>query len=321
MKRSRRNRLAALLGLGAIAAGAAGMGATYAAFSEQTGTASNVVTAAPDFRGPTIAPFGIGKTSGTTLGSIRAGNSYRVYANVSDVGSPASGIQVVTANVSNITTGQVAVPLSAGSYSAGGQSFNYRSNTLTANVGLPNGSYAFTVRAMDIALNSTTVSGSVSVDNSGATATNIQTTNGSIAGRPQVGDTITFTFSEPMDPDSLLPGWNGSTTNVLSGFQDASGGDQFQVWNTDFDTQVRLGTVSMGRTDFTTSQLGFLTSTMTLSGNVLTVTLGGTVYGTVTTVGGTGTMRWTPSASAQDVAGNAMSTTALNEPGTADRDF
>ena len=32
-------------------------------------------------------------------------------------------------------------------------------------------------------------------------------------------------------------------------------------------------------------------------------------------------MIWTPSASALDLAGNAATTTAVNETGTADRDF
>lgn len=323
MKRSRKARIAALLSIGAIGAGAAGFGATYAAFSEQTSATGNVVTAAPDFRGPNVTAVAISKTSGTTLGAIRPGNSYRVFANLSDVGSPASGISVVTANVSTVTSGQIAVPLVAGSYTAGGQSFNYRSATLNPNGGIANGTYAFSVSATDIALNASSANGSVSVDNSGPTATNIQTTNGSTAGRPEVGDTITFTFSEAMDPDSILPGWNGSALTVLAGFQHAGGatGDQFQVWNTAFDTQARFGTVTMGRTDFTTGQLGFLASTMTMTGNTITVTLGGSISGTVTTVGGTGNMRWTPSNAALDAAGNAMSTTALNEPGTADRDF
>lgn len=321
MRPSRRTRIAAVAAVGAIGAGAAGLGATHAAFSEQTGTAGNVIAAAPDFRGPNISALAIGKTSGTTIGSIRPGNSYRVYANVADVGSPASGISVVTADVSNVTTGQVAVPMTAGTYTAGGQSFNYRSGTLTPSGGIADGTYPFSVSAIDVALNSTLANGSVSIDTTGPTATDVQATNGTIAGRPQVGDTITFTFSEAMDPASIMPGWDGSPLTVISGFQHVTAADQFQVWNTAFNTQARFGTVSMGRTDFTTGQLGFLSSTMTMTGSTVTVTLGGSIVGTVTTVGGPGTMRWTPSATATDAAGNAMSTTALNEPGSADRDF
>ena len=322
MKRSRKARIAALLSIGAIGAGAAGFGATYAAFSEQTGATGNVVTAAPDFRGPNITAVAIGNASGTTIASLKQGNSYRVYANMSDPGSPPSGVNSVTADVSSVTAGQTAVPLSGGSYTAGGQSFNYRSGTLTGNATLPSGPRYFTVTATDVAQNTATANGSVTIDNSGPTATNIQASGG-VAGRPEAGDRITFTFSEAMDPDSILPGWNGSAVTVIARFQNGGGaaGDQFQVWNTNEDTQVRLGTVTMGRTDFTANQLYFLSSTMALSGNTLTVTLGGEVQGTVTTVGGTGTMRWTPSALATDAAGNAMSTTALNEPGAADRDF
>jgi hypothetical protein len=49
--------------------------------------------------------------------------------------------------------------------------------------------------------------------------------------------------------------------------------------------------------------------------------LGGTVAGTATTAAGTGTMVWTPSATATDLAGNAMPTAAINEPAPVDRDF
>jgi len=60
---------------------------------------------------------------------------------------------------------------------------------------------------------------------------------------------------------------------------------------------------------------------MSISGNVLTVTLG-TPGANVTTALLVGIMQWTPSTSATDRAGNAMSGTAVNENnGSADREF
>ena len=67
-------------------------------------------------------------------------------------------------------------------------------------------------------------------------------------------------------------------------------------------------------------------STMTMSGNTVTVVLG-TYNATAivdparTTAGGRGTMAWTPVATPFDRAANSMSTTAANESGAADRDF
>jgi hypothetical protein len=321
MSRSLKARWTALAAVLVAAIAVASVGVTHAAFSGQTQVAGNVITAAPDFRGPNVSQVAVGKSTGGAFGSIRSGASYYVYANVTDVGSPASGVSTVIANVSSFDTGQVAVPLNSGSWTVNGQTFNRRSAMLTANTGMANGTRNYTVTATDVALNVTLANGSVTIDGTTPSATDVQTTNVGTAGRPEVGDSMTLTFSESMDPNSIMPGWDGSALTVIAGFQNAAGGDQFQVWNTDFDTQARFGTISMGRTDFTTNQLGFLESTMTMSGNTVTITLGGQVYGPVTTVGGTGTMRWTPSNQAIDVAGNAMSTTARNETGSADRDF
>ena len=60
---------------------------------------------------------------------------------------------------------------------------------------------------------------------------------------------------------------------------------------------------------------------MTQANSVITIVLGGTITGTPGTAGGNGTMVWTPSATATDRAGNAMPTTAFNEPNPSDRDF
>src|ERR1700754_2489422 len=101
----------ALLALAAAAIAGAGVGSTFAAFNAQTTNSGNNVTAASDFRAPTLTPIVIQKASGgTAVGSVRAGGTYRVYATAVDTGSPASGITSVTANVSTITPGQTAAP-------------------------------------------------------------------------------------------------------------------------------------------------------------------------------------------------------------------
>jgi hypothetical protein len=319
MTRSRRTKWAALLSVAALAMASATIGVTQGAFAGQTDEAVNVITAMPDFRGPTVSSTVIGKNSGGATGAIRTGATYRVYADVTDVGNPPSGISTVTANVSNVTAGQVSVPLVAGSYTAGGQSYNYRSAALTAGA-LPNGNLNFSLTATDAAANPTLANGSVTIDSTAPAPTNISASGG-IAGRPEVGDVLTLTTGEALDTFSLLANWTGAATTVQVRFVNQGGGDRLQVWNSAGTTQIPFGTINLGRTDFTTATLSFNGSTMTQAGGVITVALGAPVVGTVTTVAGTGNMTWTPSATATDRAGNAISTVAFNEPAPADRDF
>ncbi|MDP9302408.1 MAG: signal peptidase I, partial [Actinomycetota bacterium] len=61
-------------------------------------------------------------------------------------------------------------------------------------------------------------------------------------------------------------------------------------------------------------------SSLVQSGSALTITLGN-ASGTGNTVSSPTKMVWTPSASATDRAGNACSTTAVNESGGNDVEF
>src|SRR5581483_934206 len=87
--------------------------------------------------------------------SIHQGASYYVYANVSESGS---GLNTVTANVSNLTTGATAVALSTsgGPWTISGTSYAYRSALQPANGSLSQGSKSFTVTGVDNVANSGT---------------------------------------------------------------------------------------------------------------------------------------------------------------------
>lgn len=320
MSRQRRAKWGALLSVAAIAMAASSIGVTQGSFASQTNEAANLITAMPDFRGPTVSSVAIGKNPVGAIGFIRSSANYRVYANVTDLGTPPSGTATVLANVSSVTTGEVALALTAGSFTVGGQTFNYRSATRTSNAGLPAGPLAFTVTATDVATNFTTANGSVTIDNTAPAATNISASGG-IAGRPEVGDVLTLTTNDTLDTFLLLANWTGAATTVEVRFRNNAANDRLEIWDVGQNNRVPFGTISLGRTDFTTSNLWFQGSTMTQAGSVITVVLGGPITGTVTTVGGTGTMVWTPAAAADDRAGNAMSTAALNEPAPLDRDF
>ena len=319
MTSSRRAKWAALLSVAALAMASATVGGTHGAFAGQTDNGGNVITAMPDFRGPTVSSVAIGRSTGYATGYIRTGSTYRIYADVTDLGTPPSGTETVVADVSNVTAGQVAVPLVAGSYTAGGVSYNYQSAVLTADT-LPSGPISFSVTATDAAANATTVNSSVTGDNTAPAASNISASGG-IAGRPEVGDVLTLTTTDMLDPFSLLANWTGAATTVQVHIVNQGGGDRLQVWDSIGLTQLPFGTINLGRADFTTTTLNFNGSTMTQAGTAINITLGAPVVGLQTTVAGTGTMSWNPGNTATDRAGNAMTTGNFNEPAPVDIDF
>ena len=321
--------------LGALAL--AGDGFTLAAFTGPTNSPGNRITAASDFLAPAVPSSVIAKSAGGTPGFVKQGGTYHVYANVTDDGNPSSGVGTVTADVSNVTTGQTAVALAAGSFSVGGVSYGYRSAQLTANVSLSAGSKAYSVSASDNASNGpTTGNFSVTVDNTVPSGSDVQAVNGAAtAGTAEPGDTITYTFSEPIDPSSVLAGWTGTSTSVVVRL--INGGllpttvDTVQIWNAANNAQLPLGVISLptgtyvGGTSGTDSALFGATgtaSTMVMSGSTITITLG-TASGSQGASAGVlaGAMSWVPSATATDRAGNASATTTVNEAAPSDTEF
>lgn len=314
--------------------------AAIAAFSARTQNEGDTVTAAPDFVAPVITATVVAKSEGGVVGFVRKGGVYFVYANVSaDTGNPASGLATVKANVAELTSGQTVVVLTAGSYTAGGAGYGYRSGELTANATIE-GAKSYSVTATDNAGNARTLAGTATVDNVVPTTVDIQTTNGgTTVGKPEEKDTITYTFSEPMDPQSILAGWNGTATNVVVRMFDngllglPTGNDELVVYNATNTAQLPLGTVNMGRGDYVAGLLGGAINfgasgtktTMVMSGNAITITLGtqgaeGVLVGP-TTAAGTGAMIWTPVSTPYDRAGNVMSTATASQSGVAHKNF
>jgi hypothetical protein len=316
--------------IAAVLAGSAGLAgdSVWGSFTKTAPNPGNAITAATDFRAPTASASVIGKTAGGVVGQIKKSGTYYVYANASDTGNPASGVSTVTANVSSITSGSTAVALSAGSFSAGGVSYGYRSASLTAGSTLAAGSYSYSLTLKDVAGNSKTQTGfTVTVDNTAPTGTDVQTVNaGATNGLAEAGDKITFTFSKAIDPNSILSGWNSGSTNVVVRLNNGASGanDTVTVFNATNATQLPLGSVNLGGADYTSANLTFgatsTASSMVMSGTTITITLG-TPSAAATTAAATGTMTWTPSASATDAAGNATSTTAVTESAAADKEF
>jgi len=307
---------------------AVGVQFSEAAYVASSSDPSNALSAHSDWSVPVASASAIARTTAGATGSIKAGASYYVYATVSDTGNPASGVASVTANVTTLTSGGGSVALTAGSYTVGATTYTYRSAAQTAKSPLAAGSYAYTLTLADAASNSATQSGfSVTVDATAPSAADVQSANvaGGTAGKPDAGDRVVLTFSEPIDPISILAGWTGAATNVVVRITEGGvGNDTLTVRNMANSAQLPLGSVNLGRTDFVTATRDFgatsTAATMVQSGNAITLTLG-TPSGTTGTAAGAAAMIWTPVATATDVAGNAATTTARTETGTADLDF
>ena len=306
----RSRRLAALIVVGLLA----GMtGGTYAAFSSTTSNSGNSFGVKADYEAPTVVRSEIARTTATAGGRIKANVAYFVFAQITDGGNPASGVNTANANVCNITTTACgSVALVSGSYTMSGLAYNYRSASKTSDVGLTAGSKTYTVTTDDVAGNSSGAVGfSVVVDGTAPGGSNVQAANtsGGTVGKPETGDTITFTFGEAMDPASILASWDGTSTTVSADFANGGCGasDTITVGSANLGTLCLTGNYVNGNRSFTGS-----TIVMSGGGTVVTITLG-TPTNTFLTETVTGTMSWTPSATATDVAGNACTTTAVNE--------
>jgi hypothetical protein len=315
--------------------------AALAAFTSATSGANTVATAA-DWTAPSVSGTVIAKQAGYLAGSIRQGGTYYVYANVADSGNPPSGISTVTTDESAITSGQTAVSLTSGSYSVNGVTYNYRGALQTAGNPL-SGTKSYTLTSTDALAHSRLQTGyTVTVDNTAPTATDISTGNaaGGNHGFAEIGDTITFTFSEQMDPQSILAGWTGASTNVVVELIDGGctlvlcPADSFKIYDAAYSALLPFGTVSLGNDGYygcanlavicgkTPTAFGAsgTASTMLQSNNTITITLGTRSggNGTVNDLGSNSNMAWDSTTTPYDAAGNTASGNTFTE---SDSDF
>lgn len=326
-----RTRLLLALSLAGVVAGSTSF--SGASFTADTRNAANGFTTAPDWVAPTVARAAVVRDGATVAGRLKPGGSYYVYAEIADSGNPASGIASASADLSALTAGAGTTALTAGSWTAAGQSYGHRAGPLNADALLGAGAVAFSISATDSAANERTVGGfAVQVDPTAPAATDVQATDGGgTSARLQPGDSLTLTFSEPIDPGSVVAGWDGSAATsivVRLNRATAGSGDNLTFYAPGNVTQLPLGTVDLGRNDFTNTGITFSSSQLTHS----RVTVAGTmvsrlrvVLGTQSaaprTARGTGTMSWRPGAGIQDPAGNGATPTAVAESGAVDADF
>lgn len=325
---SRRLRLAAAV---ALVLGAGG-GAALAAFRATT-SASVTFAASPDWSPPTVTSAVVQKAEGGVTGYVRPGGGYRVYASFADTGSPASGVASATSDTSAFQSSATASAMSSsgGPFTVAGTSYAWRTAALTVDSGATAGTRAVNLSPVDAEGNTTPRSGgTVVVDGTAPAGSDIQTTNvsGGTAGRAEAGDTIVFTFSEPVDPGSIVAGWTGAAaTNVVVQLTDGGiiANDSFSVRNAANTAALPLTPtdVTLPSNLYTLSTVTFgatgTASSMTVSGSTVTVTLG--TASAAANTGGAGAMTWTPGSALYDRAGNPASTGAVTEGGASDADF
>jgi hypothetical protein len=322
MRWLRKRRRLTVLAPAALVVGTLTVTGTLAAFTSQADNPSNSVTAASDFRAPPVTAQVVSKTQAGSPAYIKQGGTYYLYATVgADIGNPATGISSVTADASNLTTGQTTVAMASGSWTVAGTTYNYRTASLTANAVLSAGSKAFSVTATDGNSNSATGNGTVTVDNTAPTGSDVQATNtsGLTVGKAEVGDTLTYTFSEPIEPDSILTGWTGSAQAVTARLVNGAS-DSVEIWNAGNTAQLGLGSVALIG-NYAGATRTFPSSTMTMVGNTVTVVLGTPSGGTNKVNAPGGAMTWTPATTTMDRAANAGSAAPATEATPLDPEF
>jgi chitinase len=157
------------------------------------------------------------------------------------------------------------------------------------------------------------------VDNVRPTAVGLlmANTSGGIAGKAEPGDGIGLTYSEAMDPASILAGWDGSATTVTLRFGDGGKkADDIVFFDGTNTTRLELGTVNLIGKGYVTADATF-TATMQRSQTSILFVLGAPSNAGSFTTGESVRAWWEPSSAATDLAGNLAMTTRFTQPAPA----
>ena len=274
-----------------------------------------------------------GNTLTSTVTNRRVDNAPPTTS-LTDPGSPLSG--TIPFSFSSADTGGSGLASGKVQYTAAGGSTwtdacadaasPYTACSFNSTI-LPDALYDFRSFVADAAGNTaaSTVVANRRVDNFVPSGADVQTANGGATpGVIEPGDTITLTYSEEIDPSSIIAGWDGSGTQSLYvGFAHAGSGDTAGFYSAvNPFPALPLGSVNL-KADYVPSGGGNFAATMTRSGATFTITLGVNVGGGVnSTAPAAAAMVWTPAAGAKDWLAKACSVTTRTETGTPlDREF
>ena len=300
-------------------------GGAFAAFSATTTDGENRFVAAADWEAPHVTRTVIAKTVGYLSGMIPQGGQFYVYAQIDDGGNPPAGVGAVTADVTTFSGAGSAAALSPGAFTVEGVPYNYRSAPLPASDPLAAGPRTYSITMADAVSptpNTQTQGGfTVVVDNTAPAPVDMTSANrtGGTVGLVEQGDIVTYTWSEPIDPESLVPGWDGgSPTTVTVRIQNAGPNDRMTI-RSGAGTTLAFGTVFLLQ-NYVPGPREFTGSSITMFGNSVTIVLG-TVSGAARLVTVPTPTTWTANAGAYDSAGNACSATTVVGSGSPRIDF
>ncbi|HVP01602.1 MAG TPA: Ig-like domain-containing protein [Solirubrobacteraceae bacterium] len=330
-------------------AGAAASGTPIAVLSApRSGTSWSIAVASALADGQYTAQAKQGDASGNVTTTAARTFFVDTTAPVVAISAPAPG-QLVTgqppiSGTGGILTGdnaQITVRIYAGSTPTGPvlQTLTTNRNGATGAwtvtpATLISGTYTATATQTDTAGN-TGVSAPVTftTDSVKPTALPITTANGTgggqVAGRLDSGDSISFPYSEAMNPATILAGWDGSATAINARFINAGTNDGLTLLNAAATATLGIAggtTTTSGvrfAADFVSGNVTF-SATMTMSADRKTVTV---VLGTPDLPAnikpgpaGPANSTWTVNTAAHDLAGNAVTAGNVAETDN-DRDF
>jgi hypothetical protein len=297
----------ALVMFAALMAAVAAVQGSQAVFTASATNAGSSFATAADWDAPAVTlttPADGSATNDTTptlsgaAGNV-TGDSTTVTVKIYS-GSSATGtaLQTKTVTRSGATWTTTASTLAVGTYTAQATQTDTAGNTGTSSAN------TFTVDTTKPAVSS------VSAANK----------TGGTAGKIEAGDTATFSFSEAIDPASVLSGWDGTSTAVKLRFTNSTT-DSFTVLDSNSLTNVHLGTVATNGNYVTTTTTFSATMAMSADGKSAVVTLG-TPSNVASTANTAKNMVWTFSTSIKDLAGNTITTSPSTWTETdSDRDF
>ncbi len=195
--------------------------------------------------------------------------------------------------------------------------------TKTLTTALTNGStYTAVASQTDTSGNTgTSAASTFKVDRTKPTATSVSGDNkaGGAAGKLDAGDTLTFTYSEAIQPGSVWTGWSGSSAAVHIKFA-SSGNDTITVLTTGDASSINLGSVATNGDYVTTTTTFNATMAMSADGTQVIVTLG-TPSNVASSANPGRNMSWTVGAGIKDLAGNTITTPATFSETGSDVDF
>jgi hypothetical protein len=297
---------------------------TLSAWVDTTSNPSGTLSAIPDWVPPAIDRLVVQKSEGGVSGYAKPGGTYHICAKIGpDSGNPASGLKDVVS--STLANGPITAVLgSLGGTTVCAPTDNRDSGALAVAANATVGSRTISMTVRDNSNNTRTQTTPVILDNTPPVVTSFTATNrngpaGVGAGMPESGDIITLTYSEPIDPHAVIPGWDGSGTQPLYvGFINDNKDDRIQFRRA--GSVLTPLTATFGATPWIDLQQNYVngnttfTSTIEVSGNSFVIRMGSpSVTGVFRTDLGTVGARWSTSSSLFDRAGNGLAGTTVTQ--------